>query len=86
MNFFEHQDRARRQSRWLIVVFALAVLAIVLAIDAIVLLTLGVTTAADGEQTLGAAYVKQLLAELEKTLVLPTDFRGPPRQAVDSDR
>ncbi len=38
MNFFEHQDRARKQSRWLIVVFILAVVAIVASIDLILLL------------------------------------------------
>ena len=43
MNFFEHQDRARKQSRWLIFVFILAVLAIVAAIDLLLLLALGVT-------------------------------------------
>jgi len=32
MNFFEHQDKARRQSRFLIVMFALAVLAIISAV------------------------------------------------------
>ena len=41
MNFFEHQDRARRQSRWLILMFGLAVLAVVIAIDALLLLVLG---------------------------------------------
>jgi Zn-dependent protease with chaperone function/tellurite resistance protein len=43
LNFFEHQDSARRQSRWLFLVFILAVLAIVAAIDLVVLLALGVT-------------------------------------------
>ena len=38
MNFFEHQERARRQSRWLLVVFTLAVAAIVVAVNGIVLL------------------------------------------------
>ena len=33
MNFFEHQDQARRQTRWLVVLFILAVLAIIAAID-----------------------------------------------------
>jgi len=41
MNFFEHQDKARKQSRWLLAVFVLAVLAIILAIDFILLLVLG---------------------------------------------
>ena len=52
MNFFEHQDRARKQSRWLIVVFILAVLAIVTAIDLILLLVMGVTGYESGEQPL----------------------------------
>jgi Zn-dependent protease with chaperone function len=38
VNFFEHQERARRQSRWLLVVFTLAVAAIVVAVNGIVLL------------------------------------------------
>jgi Zn-dependent protease with chaperone function len=41
VNFFEHQDRARRQSRWLLLLFVLAVLAIVVAIDAVLLIVLG---------------------------------------------
>ncbi|MGY6553145.1 MAG: M48 family metallopeptidase [Wenzhouxiangella sp.] len=41
MNFFEHQDRARRQSRVLVFLFGLAVLAIVLAVNAVVLFTIG---------------------------------------------
>ncbi len=52
MNFFEHQDRARKQSRWLFLAFALAVLAIVVAIDVIVLVALGVTSVQDGTQPL----------------------------------
>ena len=45
MNFFEHQDRARRQSRWLVFVFLLSVLAVVVAIEFILLLALGVYAA-----------------------------------------
>ena len=37
MDFFAEQDRARRQTRLLILLFALALLAIVLAVDAVVL-------------------------------------------------
>lgn len=44
MNFFEQQDRARKQSRWLIVIFILAVLAIVVAIDLVIMLAVGVTS------------------------------------------
>ncbi len=49
MNFFEHQDRARKQSRRLIVAFVLAVLGIVAAIDLILLVVLGVTETQPGE-------------------------------------
>ena len=44
MNFFEHQDRARRQSRWLLLVFTLAVAAIVVAVNGIVLLAVMATS------------------------------------------
>ena len=42
MNFFEHQDRARRQTRWLILLFVLAVTGIILAVNALVLAIFGV--------------------------------------------
>jgi hypothetical protein len=41
MNFFQHQDRARTRTRWLLVLFALAVLAILCAVNLAVLLALG---------------------------------------------
>lgn len=41
MNFFEHQDQARRQTRWLVFLFVLAVLAIVLAVDFALLIGFG---------------------------------------------
>ena len=44
MNFFEHQDRARKQSRWLIVIFIIAVVAIVAAIDVVIMIAVGVTS------------------------------------------
>ncbi|MFP4208310.1 MAG: M48 family metallopeptidase [Wenzhouxiangella sp.] len=46
MNFFEHQDRARRQTRVLVVLFGLAVLAVILAVNTALLFTLGVSNAA----------------------------------------
>lgn len=52
MNFFEHQEQARRQSRWLIAAFIAAVLGIVVVIDAILLLALGVSS----QEPLEAAY------------------------------
>lgn len=42
MNFFEHQERARRQTRRMLWLFALAVVAIVIVIDFVVLLAIGV--------------------------------------------
>jgi Zn-dependent protease with chaperone function len=47
MNFFEHQEQARRQSRWLIVLFILAVLIIIVVIDIAMLVAFG---ALDPEQ------------------------------------
>mgnify|MGYP000278913191 CR=1 FL=1 len=48
MNFFQHQDRARRQSRTLIVAFVLAILAIVAAIDALLLVVVGASSMEEG--------------------------------------
>ncbi len=41
MNFFEHQDKARRQTRLLVTLFSLAVLGIVIAVNALVLALYG---------------------------------------------
>ncbi len=48
MNFFDRQDRARKRTRWLILVFILAVALIVLAIDALVVMV--VANAGDTDQ------------------------------------
>jgi Zn-dependent protease with chaperone function len=48
VNFFEAQDHARKQSRWLIIVFIVAVLAIVVAINLLILLAAGVSTVETG--------------------------------------
>jgi Zn-dependent protease with chaperone function len=42
VNFFEYQDQARRQSRWLIFLFILAVITIVVVIDLAMLIAFGV--------------------------------------------
>src|SRR5699024_10882781 len=67
MNFFEHQDRARRQSTYLVVMFALAVLAIIVAVDALVFFAVGPdpfalfwATLATGGIILGASTVRTL--------------------------
>jgi len=41
MNFFEHQDKARRQTRTLVILFALAVLGIVIAVNVLILTLYG---------------------------------------------
>jgi Zn-dependent protease with chaperone function len=41
MNFFEHQAQARRQTRWLLLMFILAVFAVVVAVDLLLLLAVG---------------------------------------------
>ena len=49
MNFFEHQDQARKQTWWLIFLFALAVIAIVAVMDLLMLFLLG--SASSGQAT-----------------------------------
>jgi len=50
MNFFAHQDQARRQTRRMLFLFALAVAVIVVACDAVVIFAIGIDSAhhADG--------------------------------------
>lgn len=64
MNFFEHQDKARRQSRRLVVLFALAVVAIIVAMNALVLAAFGGTEAlhTDGTWQASLANHWQLIA------------------------
>ena len=44
MNFFEQQAQARSRSRWLLLMFVLAVLAVIIAMDALLLFALGMTS------------------------------------------
>jgi Zn-dependent protease with chaperone function len=53
MNFFQHQAEARSRSRRLVVLFVLAVIAIVLAIDLVVLLALSMGDAKEARQAAG---------------------------------
>ncbi len=48
MNFFEAQDRARKQSRRLVIAFALAVGGVVLAVDVVLLVAFGLQTGEHG--------------------------------------
>ncbi len=53
MNFFEQQDKARRQTRVLIVLFALAVIGIILAVNAVVLVAFGIDMEAPAPTSFG---------------------------------
>lgn len=65
MNFFEHQARARKQSRRLVWVFLLAVVAIVAAIDLVVAIALGLAQSSqENQQSLPA------LADTQPILVV----------------
>lgn len=66
MNFFEHQEQAHRQSRRMLWLFALAVLAIVAAIDFVVLFALGLDGAqrGGGGASPGALFAISLLVLL----------------------
>ncbi|HEY6893625.1 MAG TPA: M48 family metallopeptidase [Rhodanobacteraceae bacterium] len=58
MNFFAHQEEARRQTRRMLFLFALAVLAIVAATDLVILVAIGLDEAhrADGGTSWGAIF------------------------------
>ncbi len=65
MNFFEYQDQARRQSRWLIFLFIVAVITIVVVIDLAVLIAFGVM---DSEQQESVFSFQSLKANLPSLL------------------
>lgn len=65
MNFFEYQDQARRQSRWLIFLFILAVITIVVVIDLAMLIAFGIM---DTEQQQFVFSMQSLQANLPTLL------------------
>ncbi len=77
MNFFEQQDQARRQSRWLVIVFILAVVAIVVAIDLIVLLAMGMTSIeTEGVPQVGAQMITGNIPLLSGTAIATISVIG----------
>ncbi len=64
MNFFEHQDHARRQTRWLVVLFILAVLAIIVAVDFALLLAFGLSGVEPGTPVFSARILTSNLSLL----------------------
>jgi Zn-dependent protease with chaperone function len=65
VNFFEHQEQARRQSRWLVFLFILAVITIIVVIDVAVLVAYGVM---DAEQQQGLFSIQSFKANLPTLL------------------
>ncbi|KAA9129582.1 M48 family metalloprotease [Marinihelvus fidelis] len=59
MNFFEHQDRSRRHTRWLVFLFILAVLAIIAAVDLALMLAFGFTSLEQGVSPFSAQGLRQ---------------------------
>ena len=63
MNFFEHQAKARAQSRWMLWAFAVSVLLTVLGVVAIVAVTLNIGLAQQGQlQSAAQSHLPTLLA------------------------
>lgn len=67
MNFFEHQDRARRQSKWLMALFVLALISIAAALGLLAFLLAGWPLVPYAS---GGVLIIMLLASLVKTLGL----------------
>ena len=61
MNFFEYQEQARRQSRWLVFLFILAVVTIIVVIDFAILVAFG---AMDIEQQQGLFSIQTLTSNI----------------------
>ena len=77
MNFFEHQDRAQRRTRWLLFLFGLAVLAIVLVMNAIVLALFGqAEPVAAGEPWLTRDFLSRNVGVMVWTTVLTVGLIG----------
>ncbi len=77
MNFFEHQDRAQRRTRWLLFLFGLAVLAIVLVMNAIVLVLFGQAgPVAAGEPWLTRDFLSRNVGVVVWTTVLTVGLIG----------
>jgi Zn-dependent protease with chaperone function len=66
MNFFEYQEKARRQSRWLVFLFILAVITIIVVIDLAILVAFGVM---DTEQQQVLFSTQTLKANLSTLMV-----------------
>ena len=84
MNFFEHQDRARKQSRRLTILFILAVLAIVVAIDGVVAAAVEVVVHVlqTDQLAFGEGFGDALAILLYDDPVIARDYAGPGRSGI----
>ena len=76
MNFFEHQDKARKQTRWLVFLFILAVVTIVVVIDLVILVAFGFTNADQQQPIFSMAGLQQNLPVLAGGAILTTAVIG----------
>jgi len=58
MNFFEHQEQAHKQTRWLVLLFVLALFAVVAAMEIIALIFLGQPTLEGSQSLIDPAFLK----------------------------
>ncbi|MBT8076507.1 MAG: M48 family metallopeptidase [Gammaproteobacteria bacterium] len=64
MNFFEYQEQARRQSRWLVFLFVLAVVIIIIVIDIAILVAFGFMNTEEQQALFNAGTFKENLPML----------------------
>ena len=75
MNFFAHQDQARRQTRRMLFLFALAVLAVIVATDAVVFLAVGLRNAQNGDGSIAWGVVAALSVGIGVAIGLGSLYR-----------
>ena len=72
MNFFEYQEQARRQSRWLVFLFILAVITIVVVIDLAILVAFGVANVEEQQVLFSMQTLKANVPTLLGGALVPT--------------
>ena len=72
MNFFEYQEQARRQSRWLVFLFILAVITIIIVIDLAILIAFGMMDIEQQQSLLSMQTLKANLSVLLGGAVVTT--------------
>lgn len=75
MNFFEHQDQARNQTRKLVILFSLAVLAIIVAVDLLLLAVFAYSTT-DGMAAQPDVFSREFLLGHLDVILLISLFTG----------